>query len=142
LLTAFLGLNGLAGFNVTNARLKLGSTPNLIANAFIANPSDMTIEMGNVTLTLRTEKKGIVGTANIPDFVLVPGDNNFPMTGILDQVAVLGSIEEGSNGVVTMFIKGRDVIYKDVHLTYYEAALAAHELVLPMNVTQIILDSA
>jgi hypothetical protein len=97
--------------------------------------------MGNVTLTLRTEKMGMVGTANIPDFVLVPGDNNFPMTGMLNQTAVIGSIPEGANGVVTMYIKGRDVIFKDVHLTYYEAALASHELVLPMNIMQIVADS-
>jgi predicted extracellular nuclease len=116
-------------------------TPNLVGNAYIPNPSVMTIVMGNVTLVLRTEKMGEVGTTTIPNFTLVPGDNNFPMTGILNQTAVLQSLDDGGNGVVTMHIKGQSVTYNGVNLTYYEAALSAHELTLPMNVTQIVRDS-
>jgi hypothetical protein len=144
LLTRIPGLNGLAGFNVTNVRINVtaeAGTPNLVGNAYIPNPSVMTIVMGNVTLVLRTEKMGEVGTTTIPNFTLVPGDNNFPMTGILNQTAVLQSLDDGGNGVVTMHIKGQSVTYNGVNLTYYEAALSAHELTLPMNVTQIVRDS-
>ncbi|EHK97566.1 hypothetical protein M7I_6654 [Glarea lozoyensis 74030] len=138
----YKGLNGLKGFNVTNVRINItaaAGTPNLVGNAFVPNPSVMTIEMGNVTLSLRTEKAGFIGTTTIPNFTLVPGDNNFPMTGTLNQTAVLASMVDG---IATMLIKGQNVTYNGVALTYYEAALASHELVLPMNVLQIVADSA
>lgn len=43
--TTYKGLNGLKGFNVTDSRLNLTASPNLRANAFIPNPSVLTIEM-------------------------------------------------------------------------------------------------
>jgi len=130
----YKGLNGLQGFNVTDAKVNLtapAGTPNFKGTAVIPNPSDLTIEMGNITLVMRTEKVGPVGTASIENFTLVPGDNEFPMTAMLNFTAVLGSVEDG---IATMLIKGQDVVYNGVHLTYYESALASHELTLPMNV--------
>lgn len=138
----YKGLNGLAGFNVTDVRINVTKTdgPNLVGNAFIPNPSVMTIEMGNVTLQLRTAEQGIVGTTNIENFIIVPGNNSLPMTGTMNQTAVLNSL---TNGIATLFIKGTDVINSaGEHLTYYEQALGAHELTLKLNVVQVVADSA
>jgi len=137
----YKGLNGLAGFNVTDVRINAGKTdgPNLVGNAFIPNPSVMTIEMGNVTLQLRTAEQGVVGTTNIENFTIVPGDNVLPMTGTLNQTLILGSL---TGGFATLLIKGTEVINAaGEHLTYYEKALGAHELTLKMNVQQVIADS-
>lgn len=137
----YKGLNGLAGFNVTDVRINVTKTdgPNLVGNAFIPNPSVMTIEMGNVTLELRTAEQGVVGTTNIEKFIIVPGDNILPMTGTVNQTRILQSL---TDGIATLLIKGTDVINgAGEHLTYYEKALGAHELTLKMNVQQVVADS-
>jgi hypothetical protein len=45
--TTYKGLNGLKGFNVTDVKINLTalSGPNLVGNAFVPNPSVLTVEM-------------------------------------------------------------------------------------------------
>ncbi|KAG9233505.1 hypothetical protein BJ875DRAFT_43475 [Amylocarpus encephaloides] len=141
--STYKGLNGLKGLNVTEVRINItapAGIPNMVGNAFIPNPSVMTIEMGNVTLSLSTAEKGLVGTASISDFVIVPGDNVLPMTGTLNQSLILASMDP-TTGIANLQIKGTSVINNGVHLTYYEAALGANSLPLAMNVTQVVRDS-
>ncbi|KAH6665452.1 hypothetical protein B0J14DRAFT_232334 [Halenospora varia] len=141
--STYKALNGLKGFNVTNVRINVTNTdgsPNMKGYAYIPNPSIMTIEMGNVTLTLSTDKAGIIGTSTIPNMTLKPGNNTLPMTGTLNQTLVLGSTDT-TTGIMVMKITGRDCIYNGEHLTYYEKALSQNVLSLSMNVQQIIKDS-
>jgi len=140
--TTYKGLNGLKGFNVTDIKLNLTATsgPNLKGNAFIPNPSLITVAMGNVTLTLSTAKAGTVGTASILDMTLRPGDNNIPMTATLNQTLVLNSVDPTTK-LVDLLIIGNSSIYNGQHLTYYEEALKSNQLTLTMNVLQIIQDS-
>lgn len=140
--TTFKGLNGLKGFNVTGARVNLAAAsgqPNLAAFAYIPNPSVMTIAMGNVTLTVRTAKAGVVGETQVLNMTLKPGNNTLPMTGNLNQTALLASVN--STGFVDLLITGKEAIYNGEHLTYYEKALASTNLTLPMNVRQVVADS-
>lgn len=109
------------GFNVTGAKLNLTvapGTPNLRGIAYIPNPSVMTIEMGNVTLILSTAKDGVVGNSTIENMTLVPGDNNLPMTAIIDQALVIDSMNV-TTGIVEMLIEGKYAVYNGQHLTYY-----------------------
>lgn len=113
-------LNGLKGFNVTNARINItaaSGTSNFFGTAFVPNPSVMTIALGNVTLTLSTSG-GVVGNSSILDMTLVPGDNNFAMTSIIDKTAVLDAVDK-ETGLVTLFIEGKDCVYNGQHITYY-----------------------
>jgi len=141
--TTYKGLNGLKGFNVTNALINPNATagePNLFGDAYIPNPSVMTIAMGNVTLTVSTATSGVIGNASIPDMTLRPGNNTLPMTGILDQAKVLSSMDK--TGHVVLLIAGNSAVYNGQHLTYYEKALASNVLSLNVNLLQVLADSA
>ncbi|PQE08992.1 pre-mRNA processing factor 4 protein [Rutstroemia sp. NJR-2017a WRK4] len=141
--STYKGLNGLAGFNVTGVKINLAAKagqPNLSGFAYIPNPSNMTIVMGNVTLSLSTAKAGTVGNSTINDMTLVPGNNTLPMTGIMDQTLVLGSMDT-KTGLVELEIVGKSAVYNGEHLVYYERALASNKLSLAMNVSQILKDS-
>ncbi|KAF5878860.1 uncharacterized protein Bfra_001031 [Botrytis fragariae] len=140
--STYKGLNGLKGFNVTNVRVNLTalSGPNLSGYAYIPNPSDMTIVMGDVTLELSTAA-GVVGNSTIANMTLVPGNNTLPMTGTMDQTKVLGSADL-TTGIVQLSIVGKSAIYNGEHLVYYERALASNNLSLALNVAQVVKDSA
>ncbi|PVH78542.1 hypothetical protein DL98DRAFT_561154 [Cadophora sp. DSE1049] len=143
--STYKALNSLKGFNTTDVlinALATPGTPNLRGNAFIPNQSLMTIEMGNVTLSLSVPIKGvdtIVGNATVLNFKIVPGDNSLPMFGIIDNTKVLPALV---NGKVNMTIIGETSVRNGQHLTYYEKALKSNVLVLEMNVQQILADSA
>ncbi|KAG9242033.1 hypothetical protein BJ878DRAFT_426769 [Calycina marina] len=140
----YKGLNGLAGFNVTEARVNLTAATgesNLKGNAFIPNPSVITVAMGNVTLSLAIAGTN-VGNATINDMTLVPGDNNLPMTAIVDQAALTtAALATGANGYVNLTITGTSAVYNGQQLTYYQEALQDNALALRMNVLQIVADS-
>ncbi|TGO48070.1 hypothetical protein BOTNAR_0495g00040 [Botryotinia narcissicola] len=140
--STYKGLNGLKGFNVTNVRVNLTalSGPNLSGYAYIPNPSDMTIVMGDVTLELSTAT-GVVGNSTIANMTLVPGNNTLPMTGTMDQTKVLASADL-TTGIVQLSIVGKSAIYNGEHLVYYERALASNNLSLALNVSQVVKDSA
>ena len=140
--STYKGLNGLKGFNVTNVRVNLTalSGPNLSGYAYIPNPSDMTIVMGDVTLELSTAT-GVVGNSTIANMTLVPGNNTLPMIGTMDQAKVLGSADL-TTGIVELSIVGKSAIYNGEHLVYYERALASNNLSLALNVVQVVKDSS
>jgi UDP-glucose 4-epimerase len=92
-----------------------------------------------VTLSLATASAGIVGNSTILDMTIVPGNNSFPMTAIIDQTKVISSMD--SQGFVNMIITGTSAVYNGQHITYYEEALASNVLTLKMNVEQILADS-
>jgi len=138
--TTHKGLNGLKGFNVTDAKINITETrktfPNLKGNAYVPNPSVLTIAMGNVTLQLSVKGK-VVGTSTIENMTLRPGDNSLPMTAIIDQASVLLA-KDPKTGTVEFEIIGNSSVYNGQHLTYYEGALSSNKLLLTMNVTQLI----
>jgi hypothetical protein len=96
---------------------------------------------GNVTMVISSSTGVVLGNSTIENMTLVPGNNTLPMTGILDQALVIGSIDK-SSGMVEMSIVGRDAIYNGQHLPYYEKALASNKLTMKMNVQQVLADSA
>ena len=58
-----------------------------------------------------------MGMATILNLTISPGDNNLPMTAVVDETKILKSLE--SNGLVTMFIVGNSSVYNGNHITYY-----------------------
>lgn len=140
--STYKGLNGLKGFNVTGVKVNLTALtgPNLSGYAYIPNPSDMTIVMGDVTMQLSTAVAGVVGNTTIANMTLVPGNNTLPMSGTMDQTKVVGSMDTNT-GLVELSIIGQSAIYNGEHLVYYERALASNNLSLALNVAQIIADS-
>lgn len=139
--STYKALNGLAGFNVTGVKIDItakAGKPNLSGFAYIPNPSNITIVMGNVTLSLSTAKD-VLGNATINDMTLVPGNNTLPMTGMMDQVLVAKNLN--STGFLDLEIVGQSAVYNGEHLIYYERALASNQLNLTLNVGQILQDS-
>jgi len=139
--STYNGLNGLKGFNVTDIKIDIGNTlllvPNMNGTAYIPNPSNITAELGNVTLSLNAAS-GKIGQTLINDMIIRPGDNYLPLVGIMNQTLVLANTV---NGFINLTIVGTDVVYNGKHIPYYETALAANILSLTLNVQQILKDS-
>ncbi|KAI6247291.1 hypothetical protein HI914_04185 [Erysiphe necator] len=137
------GLNGLRGLSVTNLQLNLNATvgePNMSGQATIFNPSVLTTEMGNVTFSLSTALAGAVGNSTIVNLTLHPGYNRFLLTSMIDKYKIAQSMDM-SSGMVVLVVKGSSVVYNGEHIPYYEKALSRHEIVLPLNVTEVLLNS-
>lgn len=64
---------------------------NLIGNITLPNPSVLHFEVG--TLNLDIKSGGIlIGNVTIKGVSLVPGDNTYPLTGVLDLKAILSNL--------------------------------------------------
>ncbi|EFQ99834.1 hypothetical protein MGYG_02846 [Nannizzia gypsea CBS 118893] len=136
------GMNHLKGFNITD--IKIGNVPgtnfNMKGNAFIPNPSVLTLAMGNLTLNLAVDGHPI-GTSNLYDVVIKPGDNNIPMFANADLPYVLrqtGQQGKYRNGIVPVSIVGNSSVAHGKDLPYYTKALAANTLMVDLNVPAIL----
>jgi len=146
-----VGFNSLKGFNLTSFKVLLTPQPdgtNALGTVLIPNPTVLTIYMGNVTFdqyvpkdpTDPTGPMTLIGNATLRDFVFKPGNNTYDMNSIVDQTTVLGLISGDTykDGVLPITVVGKSSIYNGVHLTYYEAALAASNQSISLNATAAI----
>ncbi|EFE40057.1 conserved hypothetical protein [Trichophyton verrucosum HKI 0517] len=140
--TTLKGMNHLEGFNITD--IKIGNIPNtdfnMKGNAFIPNPSVLTLDMGNLTLNLAVDGHPI-GYSVLHDVVIKPGDNNIPMQAKADLAYVLkqtGKESKYSNGIVPVTILGNSSVAHGKELPYYTKALAANTLKVDLNVPAIL----
>lgn len=94
--------------------------------------------------------------STIENFTLKPGNNSLPLTAVVNQTAIISSLD--TSGKVQVSITGQSAVYNGEHLTYYvstvimcgeckliglkERALASNVLSLELNVQQILADSA
>ncbi|KAI9720411.1 MAG: hypothetical protein M1812_002917 [Candelaria pacifica] len=137
------GLNGLKGFNVTSFQILLKAEPdgaNMIGKVYIPNPSIMTIEMGNVTLSL-SQNSIPIGTSLLPNLTLKPGNNTLDMRSTINQTLVLSSLKQFKDGMVPIDIIGNTSIYNGQHLPYYENALRANNQRITLNVGAALKDA-
>jgi hypothetical protein len=97
-----------------------------------------------------------VGISTIENFTLKPGNNSLPLTAVMNQTAIISSLD--ASGKVNVSITGTSAVYNGEHLSYYvsldmmdrrfkliivqEKALASNVLALTLNVEQILADSA
>ncbi|EGD90701.1 hypothetical protein H112_02168 [Trichophyton rubrum D6] len=140
--TTLKGMNHLEGFNVTD--IKIGNIPdteyNMKGNAFIPNPSVLTLDMGNLTLNLAVDGHPI-GYSVLHDVVIKPGDNNIPMFAKADLAYVLkqtGKESKYPNGIVPVSILGNSSVAHGKELPYYTKAVAANTLMVDLNVPAIL----
>ncbi|KAK2807523.1 hypothetical protein FQN50_005391 [Emmonsiellopsis sp. PD_5] len=132
------GLNALKGFNVTEFKLVGGEDDgtNMIGNVFIPNPSVLSLNMGDVTLSLSVDGKD-VGESHLKNLSIKPGDNNIEMRSKIEQAKVLGFIA-GKNakyksGVLPITVVGKTSMANGKELTYFSKALASNTLKLDLN---------
>lgn len=133
------GLNRLAGLNITDVSILSGDKlladkSNLIAQVSIPNPSVMTLDLGNVTMNLGVDGKPI-GYCLIPNVLLKPGPNTFPLQSHVDQLSILGLIQSKyKNAVLPLQISGNSSVRNGEHLVYYEDAIKSNVINLDLNV--------
>lgn len=68
-------------------------------------------------MSLSTAKSGVVGNSTILNMTLRPGDNILPLTGTIDQLLLLASLDK--DGFVDLQISAKESIYNGQHLVYY-----------------------
>lgn len=145
------GLNKLNGFNIESARLvlpPLEDGSNFIGNITLPNASDVSFEMGNVTLNLKTAGI-IVGSATILDVYLTPGNNSVVANGKADLLTLIKNLplvlqaqsQALSKGNIELQANGNSTIFDGVHIEYYERVLNNLELSASMPVLGLLVDS-
>ncbi|KAF1830330.1 hypothetical protein BDW02DRAFT_591970 [Decorospora gaudefroyi] len=134
------GLNKLKGLDITDVKILSGADEilsdgsNLIANVSIPNPSVMTLDLGNVTMNLFVEGEEI-GYSLIPNLLLRPGDNKFPLQGRVDQLLILGLVKSTyTDAMLPIEIVGNSSIRNGQHLTYYEEAIKSNRIKMDLDV--------
>lgn len=70
-----------------------------------------------MTLNIYTDKEGLIGNTTVNDFTLNPGNNELPMSAIVNASLALSSV--GAGGMVDLKIIGQTAVYNGVHLPYY-----------------------
>lgn len=94
----------------------------------------MTLDLGNVTLNLGVDGKSI-GYCLIPNLLLKPGSNKFPLQSRVDQLTILGLItDKYKDAVLPLQIVGNSSVKDGEHLEYYEKAIQSNTINLNLNV--------
>lgn len=122
-------MNKFHGFAISDATLLLppeDDGTNLIGNVTLPNPTVISLEVGTLVLDVKSGDT-VIGNVTIDDVVLKPGDNTFPMKGVLDIKSVfnnLGSILKAQasalmNGSLAIDSVARTVEWKGTPVAYY-----------------------
>lgn len=87
-------MNSFDGFSLSDVRLQLPTYENgtnLVGKATLPNPSVLTLEIGQLVLDVKSGDL-VIGNATLENVTLKPGDNTFPVTGVLDISTILQNI--------------------------------------------------
>lgn len=134
------GLNKLSGLTISNVTILSGRSAilpdgsNMLGTVYIPNPSVMTIDLGNVTLSLSVDNTPI-GSSLLPNLIVRPGNNSYPMQSRVDQLAVIGLItNKYKNAILPIDVVGNTSSVGDQRLSYFESALSANKIRVDLNV--------
>jgi len=131
------GLNGLQGFKVLNLNVSVlpaADGSNVRGQVYIPNPTNISVQMGDVTQNLYVNGQ-YIGNNTIPNLTLVPGNNVFNFTGISDQATVLNLISTTyTNGILPVTIIGNSSVVNGQHIPYFEQALQSVPLHVDLDV--------
>jgi hypothetical protein len=135
-----VGLNRLSGLDITDVKILSGTNEilsdgsNLIANVSIPNPSVMTLDLGDITMNLFVDSKQI-GYSLIPNLILRPGENKYPLQGHVEQLTILGLVTSNyTDAVLPIDIVGNSSVKDGQHLMYYEEAIKSNTIRLNLDV--------
>jgi hypothetical protein len=94
----------------------------------------MTLDLGNVTMNLFVDSKSI-GYSFIPNLILRPGDNKYPLQGHVEQLTILGLvISNYTDAVLPIDIVGNSSVKYGEHLIYYEDAIKSNTIRLNLDI--------
>jgi hypothetical protein len=141
-LTPVPALNSFEGFSVTDSALHLppmADGTNLVGYATLPNPSVLTIEIGTITLDVKSGDL-VIGNATLENFTLRPGENKQPLKGILDFETIfanLGTVLKSQasllkTGNLTLDTITKSVVWENETVPYYTEVMS--QLTLPAQV--------
>ncbi|KAE8138898.1 hypothetical protein BDV38DRAFT_291643 [Aspergillus pseudotamarii] len=144
-------LNSFAGFSIDDPKMLFPPRDdgvNLVAHATLPNPSVMTIEIGTITMDLKS-KDLIVGNATIKNLTLRPGNHSTPLEGVVDMHTIMENLlpllqAQGSSlrdGYLSLDAVTREVEYDGVVIPYYTEVMRDLVLSAKVPVNDLLINS-
>lgn len=141
-LTQIPALNSFEGFSISDSALclpPLADGTNLVGNATLPNPSVLTIEIGTITLDIKSGDL-VIGNATLEDLTIKPGDNKHPLKAVLDIDTIFAHLGEVlksqasllKTGNLTLDTITKSVVWENETVPYYTKVMS--ELTLPAQV--------
>ncbi|KAJ5797224.1 uncharacterized protein N7518_005764 [Penicillium psychrosexuale] len=146
-------LNKFEGFSIANSTFLLPAEDdgsNLVANITLPNPSVLSFEVGTITLDLKSGNTDLViGNATVKDVTLRPGNNTFPLRGVIDISAMIGNLSEVLSsqgpairtGALSLTAVTRSIVSNGTLIPYYTKVLGSLPLVANVSIGDVLRNS-
>ncbi|KAJ5424496.1 Protein of unknown function DUF3712 [Penicillium cf. griseofulvum] len=146
-------LNKFKNFFISNTTFLLpveDDGSNLVANITLPNPTALSFEVGTITLDLKSGNADLViGTVTVKDVTLGPGNNTFPLRGVLDISTMIANLSEvissqGSalnKGVMSLTAVTKSVVSNGTLIPYYTKVLGSLPLVANVSIGDVLRNS-
>jgi hypothetical protein len=143
-------LNKFDGFSIADSTLILPAQDdgtNLIANLTLPNPTALSFEVGTITLDLKSgDTDLIIGNATVDNVTLRPGNNTFPLKGILDLKTIISNLTEVissqssslMNGKLALTAMTRTIVSNGTLIPYYTNVLGQLPLVANVGIGDVL----
>ncbi|OGE49874.1 hypothetical protein PENARI_c019G06370 [Penicillium arizonense] len=143
-------LNKFEGFSIADSTLILPAQDdgtNLIANLTLPNPTALSFEVGTITLDLKSgDTDLIIGNATVDNVTLRPGNNTFPLKGVLDLKTVISNLTEVissqssslMNGNLALTAMTRTIVSNGTLIPYYTNVLSQLPLVANVGIGDVL----
>jgi hypothetical protein len=143
-------LNKFDGFSIADSTLVLPAEDdgtNLIANLTLPNPTALTFEVGTITLDLKSgDTDLVIGNATVDNVTLRPGNNTFPLKGVLDLKTVISNLTEVISSQSSSLRKGnlaltamtRTIVSNGTLIPYYTNVLGQLPLVANVGIGDVL----
>ncbi|KAJ5251171.1 hypothetical protein N7489_001581 [Penicillium chrysogenum] len=146
-------LNKFEGFSIADSTFLLPAEDdgsNLVANLTLPNPSALSFEVGTITLDLKSGNTDLViGNATVKNVTLRPGNNTFPLRGVVDIGTIVSNLTEvvssqGSairRGALSLTAVTRSIVSNGTLIPYYTKVLGSLPLVANVSIGDILRNS-
>lgn len=148
-----IALNKFADFSIANSTFLLPSEndgSNLVANITLPNPSALSFEVGTITLDLKSGNTDlIIGKATVKDLTLRPGNNTFPLRGVIDIGTMIGNLTEVLSsqgpairrGALSLTAVTKSIVSNGTLIPYYTKVLSSLPLVANVSIGEVLSNS-
>jgi len=133
------GLNSFANLNITSSAVSfLADSQGDDFHGFlnIPNPSGLTFDVGNASF-INMFNGTQIGTSNIDNLFLVPGNNNVSIRANVSQGDILSDVLSQpycNTGILPISFVGTTIFNNGSELAYFEQAFRSNVLTLDLNI--------
>ncbi|CAI7649557.1 uncharacterized protein N7487_007138 [Penicillium crustosum] len=140
-------------FSIANSTFVLPAEDdgsNIVANITLPNPSILSFEVGTITLDLKSGNTDLViGKATVKDVTLRPGNNTFPLRGVIDISTIIGNLTEVLSsqgpairrGALTLTAVTTSIVSNGTLIPYYTRVLGSLPLVANVSIGDVLRNS-